>query len=99
VKHIDSPVAVDADILQVQDLEAGNMLAKELTYLADTDAAGIELGGSGTNRPGQPGGQPPGAAGQLFRRSTLQALRAHAVYLSLRREPVLYLLSGAGRPA
>jgi phosphate acetyltransferase len=44
VKHIDSPVAGDADILLVPDLEAGNMLAKELTFLAGADAAGIVLG-------------------------------------------------------
>ncbi len=44
VKHIDSPVAGDADILLVPDLEAGNMLAKELTYLAGAEAAGIVLG-------------------------------------------------------
>jgi phosphate acetyltransferase len=44
VKHIDSPVAGAADILLVPDLEAGNMLAKELTYLAGADAAGIVLG-------------------------------------------------------
>jgi phosphate acetyltransferase len=44
VKHIHSPVAGDADILLVPDLEAGNMLAKELTFLADADAAGIVLG-------------------------------------------------------
>jgi phosphate acetyltransferase len=44
VKHITSPVAGDADILLVPDLEAGNMLAKELTFLANADAAGIVLG-------------------------------------------------------
>jgi phosphate acetyltransferase len=43
VKHIVSAVAGDADILVVPDLEAGNMLAKELTFLADADAAGIVL--------------------------------------------------------
>jgi phosphate acetyltransferase len=43
-KHITSPVAGDADILLVPDLEAGNMLAKELTFLANADAAGIVLG-------------------------------------------------------
>jgi phosphate acetyltransferase len=43
-KHIVSAVAGDADILLVPDLEAGNMLAKELTFLADADAAGIVLG-------------------------------------------------------
>ena len=44
VKHIDSAVAGDADILLVPDMEAGNMLAKELSYLAGADAAGIVLG-------------------------------------------------------
>jgi phosphate acetyltransferase len=44
IKHIASAVAGDADILLVPDLEAGNMLAKELTFLADADAAGIVLG-------------------------------------------------------
>jgi phosphate acetyltransferase len=44
VKHISSQVAGDADILLVPDLEAGNMLAKELTFLANADAAGIVLG-------------------------------------------------------
>jgi len=43
-KQIVSPVAGDADILLVPDLEAGNMLAKELTFLANADAAGIVLG-------------------------------------------------------
>jgi phosphate acetyltransferase len=44
MKHIVSAVAGDADILLVPDLEAGNMLAKELTFLANADAAGIVLG-------------------------------------------------------
>ena len=44
VKHIASPVAGDADILLVPDLEAGNMLAKELSFLANADAAGLVLG-------------------------------------------------------
>ena len=44
VKHIDSAVAGDADILVVPGLEAGNMLAKELSFLANADAAGIVLG-------------------------------------------------------
>ncbi len=44
IKEICSPVAGEADILLVPDLEAGNMLAKQLTYLADADAAGIVLG-------------------------------------------------------
>jgi phosphotransacetylase/acyl dehydratase len=43
-KKIISPVAGKADILLVPDLEAGNMLAKQLQYLAGADAAGIVLG-------------------------------------------------------
>jgi phosphate acetyltransferase len=43
-KGIVSPVAGRADILVVPDLEAGNMLAKQLEYLADAEAAGIVLG-------------------------------------------------------
>lgn len=43
-KGIVSPVAGDADILIAPDLEAGNMLAKQLQYLADAQAAGIVLG-------------------------------------------------------
>ena len=39
-----SPVAGQANVLVVPDLEAGNMLAKSLTFLADADAAGIVLG-------------------------------------------------------
>ena len=44
VKHIRSEVAGDADVLLVPDLEAGNMLAKQLTFMANADAAGIVLG-------------------------------------------------------
>jgi phosphotransacetylase len=43
-KGIVSPVAGNADILLVPDLEAGNMLAKQLTFLANAEAAGIVLG-------------------------------------------------------
>jgi phosphate acetyltransferase/phosphate butyryltransferase len=43
-KGISSPVAGDADILLAPDLEAGNILAKLLTFLANADAAGIVLG-------------------------------------------------------
>lgn len=43
-KGIDSPVAGRADILLVPNIEAGNMLAKQLTFLGDADAAGIVLG-------------------------------------------------------
>jgi len=39
-----SPVAGQADILVVPDLEAGNMLAKQLEYLAGAQVAGLVLG-------------------------------------------------------
>jgi phosphotransacetylase len=45
-KGIVSAVAGHADILVVPDLEAGNMLAKEFTFLAGAEAAGIVLGAS-----------------------------------------------------
>src|SRR5215468_1325214 len=44
IKHIVSPVAGRANVLVVPDLEAGNMLAKSLSFLAQADAAGIVLG-------------------------------------------------------
>jgi phosphate acetyltransferase len=44
IKQIDSPVAGRANVLIVPDLEAGNMLAKSLSFLAHADAAGIVLG-------------------------------------------------------
>ncbi len=44
IKQIASPVAGQADILVTPDLEAGNMLVKNLTFLAGAYAAGIVLG-------------------------------------------------------
>jgi phosphate acetyltransferase len=44
IKHITSPVAGRANLILVPDLEAGNMLAKSLSFLANADAAGIVLG-------------------------------------------------------
>ena len=44
IKQIDSPVAGRANVLIAPDLEAGNMLAKSLSFLANADAAGIVLG-------------------------------------------------------
>ena len=43
-KGIVSPVAGRADILVVPNIEAGNMLAKQLTFLGGADAAGVVLG-------------------------------------------------------
>ncbi len=44
IKHIVSPVAGHANVLVVPDLEAGNMLAKSLSFLAGAESAGIVLG-------------------------------------------------------
>ena len=44
IKHITSDVAGRANVLVVPDLEAGNVLAKSLSFLAGADAAGIVLG-------------------------------------------------------
>jgi phosphate acetyltransferase len=44
IKQIDSPVSGDADILAVPDLESGNMLAKQLEYLAGATVSGLVLG-------------------------------------------------------
>lgn len=44
IKAIASPVAGSADILVVPNLEAGNMLAKQMIYLAAAEAAGLVLG-------------------------------------------------------
>ena len=43
-KNIISPVAGDADILLVPEIESGNILAKQLSFLGHADAAGIVLG-------------------------------------------------------
>jgi phosphate butyryltransferase len=43
-KGIRSEVSGDADILLVPDLEAGNILAKQLSFLANADSAGLVLG-------------------------------------------------------
>ncbi len=44
MKKISSPVAGRANVLVVPDLEAGNMLAKALSFLAGADSAGVVLG-------------------------------------------------------
>jgi phosphate acetyltransferase len=44
IKHIVSPVAGHANVLVVPNLEAGNMLAKSLSFLAGAESAGIVLG-------------------------------------------------------
>jgi phosphotransacetylase len=44
IKKIKSEVAGDPDVLLAPDLEAGNMMAKQLTFLANADSAGLVLG-------------------------------------------------------
>ena len=46
IKGIQSSVAGDADVLVVPDLESGNMLVKQLEYLADAQIAGVVMGAS-----------------------------------------------------
>jgi phosphate acetyltransferase len=46
IKHIASAVAGHADILVAPDLESGNMMAKQLEYLAGASGAGVVLGAS-----------------------------------------------------
>jgi phosphotransacetylase len=55
IKKIDSPVAGQADILVVPELEAGNMLAKSLTFMAGADAVGDRARSPGADYPHQPG--------------------------------------------
>ncbi len=57
IKKIVSPVAGRANVIVVPDLEAGNMLAKSLSFLAGADAAGIVLGAQGSGDPDKPRGQ------------------------------------------
>jgi phosphotransacetylase len=44
IKKVDSAVAGDPDIMLVPDLEAGNMLVKNLTFLSRADGAAVVLG-------------------------------------------------------
>ena len=54
IKKIDSPVAGRANVLMVPDLEAGNMLAKSLSFLAGADAAGHRAWRARADHPDQP---------------------------------------------
>ena len=62
IKHIVSPVAGQADIMLVPDLDAGNMLAKQLEYLAGADGRGHRAGRARAHRAHQPRRQDAGAA-------------------------------------
>jgi phosphate acetyltransferase len=44
IKNLTSPVAGNADILVTPDLESGNIMVKQLTFMMRADAAGIVLG-------------------------------------------------------
>ena len=67
-KGITSEVAGDPDILLAPDLEAGNILAKQLSFLANADSAGLVLGAQGSHHPHQPRRQRAVADRQLCRR-------------------------------
>lgn len=49
-KAIDSPVAGHADIMLLANVESGNMLAKQIEYMAGATGAGIVLGARGPYR-------------------------------------------------
>ena len=53
-KRIVSPVGSRADVLVVPDIEAGNVLAKQLEYLAEAQIAGIVLGCPRADHPDKP---------------------------------------------
>ena len=79
-KHIASAVAGDADILVAPDLESGNMIAKQLIYLAGAEAAGLVLGARVpimlTSRADGPLARVASCAlAQIFARSTTQPAR------------------------
>ena len=84
-KGIASPVAGDADILVAPDLEAGNILAKLLTFLAKADAAGLVLR-AGPDHPHQPCRQRADTHGLLRRRP---AGRPRSAQRSSRRKTVM----------
>ncbi len=65
IKGIVSEVAGDPDILLAPDLEAGNMIAKQLSFLANADSAGSGARRQGAGDPDQPGRQSPLADRQL----------------------------------
>ena len=44
IKHITSPVAGTADVLVVPNIEAGNMIYKDLTFMGDAQMAGLVVG-------------------------------------------------------
>ena len=73
IKGINSPVAGHAQILVVPDLEAGNMLAKNLTFLSGADAAGIVLGAACPDHPDVEGRQSKDAHGVMRRRHAARA--------------------------
>ena len=77
-KHIVSPVAGQADILIAPDLEAGNMLAKQLEYLADASGAGIVVGARVPHHPDQPSRQDAEPYGVLRRRPAARPSPAQA---------------------
>jgi hypothetical protein len=64
------------------DLEAGNMMAKQLSFLANADSAGLVLGARVPGDPDQPGRQPEVADRELRRRSAGGACPSHAATLS-----------------
>ena len=65
IKKIKSPVAGDPDLLMVPNLEAGNILFKELQYLAGALAAGVVVGAKVPSRSHRPRRRRTGSHGKL----------------------------------
>ena len=63
IKHIVSPVAGHANVLVVPNLEAGNMLAKSLSFLAGAEVRRHRAGCTGADHPDQPRGRADHASG------------------------------------
>ena len=95
IKKIQSPVAGQANVLVVPDLEAGNMLAKSLTFLADADAAGIVLGARVPIILTSRADSTITAAGLLRRRLARRRCAAQAAFHAggLSHDPVLIVLN------
>ena len=101
-KHITSAVAGDADILVVPDMEAGNMLAKELSFLANADAAGIVLGArvpiiltSRADKRAHPHGQLRGRRDLCPRPGRGHVQSGQARGMMPMREPILVINAGS----
>ena len=78
IEKIKSPVAGDVDLLMVPNLEAGNILFKQLQYLAGALAAGVVVGSQGSDRAHQPRRRRTGSHGKLRPRGSARKAGARS---------------------